>query len=341
LTLGILDQNNACIRINVEPKTLVANFREPTIMATEVQVLSGSLAGGDGAPQRLGDVVPQAMRELHQTPLTGDEIFVTEGFREALASEQINVAGSRSLASDRINPRGPRAVTNAQLAALKLCIPGKSLAQPLRIGGIVSGLPQRRGLPFMALVASSSIFSAQTDSFQQVAFYTHPDNAEDLGRYLRQQGFGFPADDIQRMIAASVRFSSIGKLIWIVGGIMITAAFFFLFTCVGAFMEKNAKPNAVLRAYGLTRRNLRLQIFWRLGAIAAYALAVLAVGGVVLGGLLYFLFQSAGLPLPSQSDVAWIFAGALAATVVGIIIVVYLSVLLWWRKHESIAQELG
>src|SRR5262249_4851364 len=41
LTLGILNQNNACIRINVEPKTLVANFREPTIMATKVELLSG------------------------------------------------------------------------------------------------------------------------------------------------------------------------------------------------------------------------------------------------------------------------------------------------------------
>jgi hypothetical protein len=32
---------------------------------------------------------------------------------------------------------------------------------------------------------------------------------------------------------------------------------------------------------------------------------------------------------------------ARAATAVGIVVVVYLSVLLWWRNHESIAQELG
>jgi hypothetical protein len=122
---------------------------------------------------------------------------------------------------------------------------------------------------------------------------------------------------------------------------MITAAFFFLFTCVGAFMEKNARPNAVLRAYGLTRSNLRRQIFWRLSAISAYALTVLTVSGAVLGSLLYFLFQAVGLPLPALSDAALIFAGALAATAAGTIAVVYLSVHLWWRKHESIAQELG
>jgi hypothetical protein len=195
----------------------------------------------------------------------------------------------------------------------------------------------------MALISSSSNMTEQADRFQQAAFYTHPDNADILGKYLRDQNFseGAVADDIQRMIAAGARFSAIFKLILIVGAIMIAASFSFLFTCVGAFMEKNARPNAVLRAYGLTKGNLRRQIFWRLASISAYALAVLAAGGGVLSLLLYFLLQSVGLPLPALSDIALLFAGALAATVAGMIAVVYLSVQIWWRKHESIAQELS
>jgi putative ABC transport system ATP-binding protein len=342
LTLGTLDSaTRRCRAIDVELKTLVASFREPAIMATDVELLSGGPAGSPPVTRKLGDVVPQAMRELQMQPgqLTGDEIFVTDAVLDVLA-EKVN-AGART-ASDRINPRGSRTLTPAQLAALPLCIAGKAQVQPLRIGGIVSGLPQRRGLPYMALVANSSNVTAQTDTFQQAVFYTRPARAADLGNYLRDQAkFGFSAEDIQRMTAAAARFTAIGNLILIVGGIMIAAAFFFLFTCVGAFMEKNARPNAVLRAYGLTKGNLRRQIFWRLGAVSAYALAVLAVAGVILGTLLYFLFQSVGLTLPALSDVAVIFAGALAATLAGMVGVVYLSVGLWWRKHESIAQELG
>jgi hypothetical protein len=275
--------------------------------------------------------------QLQHASLTGDEIFVTDAVLDLLA-EKVN-AGSRT-ASDRF-PRGSRTLTPTQLAAMRLCIAGRPQVQPLRIGGIVSGLPQRRGLPYMALVASSSTFTTETDTFQQAVFYTRPSRAADLGDFLHKAEFGFSADDIARMTAAAARFAAIGNLILIVGGIMITAAFFFLFTCVGAFMEKNARPNAVLRAYGLRKGDLRRQIYWRLGAISAYALAVLAVAGAILGTLLYFLFQSVGLTLPALSDVAWIFAAALAATVMGTIIVVHLSVGLWWRKHESIAQELG
>jgi putative ABC transport system ATP-binding protein len=342
LTLGYVNSSNACASIDVDSKTLIADFREPAIMAAEVQVLSG----GDGKPQRLRDVVPQAMtadkmKDLPPTALSGNEIFVTEAFREALSDKHL--PGLASQASDRTGQRGPRTVTNAQLRAMQLCIFGNPKVPAFQIGGIISGLPQRRGLPYMALISSGSNVTEQAQRFQQAAFYTHPDNADILGQYLRGQQFseGAVADDIQRMVAAGARFSAIRKLILIVGGIMITAAFFFLFTCVRAFMEKNARPNAVLRAYGLTKGNLRRQIFWRLASISAYALAVLLMGGTVLGLLLYFLFQSVGLPLPAPSDIALLFAGALAATVAGMIIVVYLSVQLWWRKHESIAQELG
>jgi putative ABC transport system ATP-binding protein len=336
LTLGTPDPaTHRCRAIGVELKTLIANFREPAIMATDVKLLSGGT-------RKLGDVVPQAMPELplqdlqHQVQLTGDEIFVTDAVLDMLG-ESVN-AGSRT-ASDRVNPSGSRTSTSTQLAAV--CIAGRAQVQPLRIGGIVSGLPQRRGLPYMALIASNPNATAQTETFQQAVFYTRPSRAADLGEFLHKAEFGFPADDIARMTAAAARFTAIGNLILIVGGIMITAAFFFLFTCVGAFMEKNARPNAVLRAYGLRKGNLRRQIFWRLGAISAYALAVLAVAGAILGSLLYFLFQSVGLTLPALSDVALIFAAALAATAIGTIIVVHLSVGLWWRKHESIAQELG
>ena len=324
LTLGLI-HDGQCDPIRTGPKTLVANFLEPVIMATEV------LVRGEGPPRRLGDIVPQAMRILRPISaglLTGEEIFVTEGFREALSSE-------------RRSPTSSASISNAELSALPLCLPGLNIARPLRIGGIVRGLPQPRGLPYMALVAAGSAVSPQLDTFEEAVFYTHPDNAEELARYLRARGFGYAPDDIRRMNAASDRFRAITALIWIVGGIMVIAAFFFLFTCVVAFMEKNARPNAVLRAYGLTKGNLRRQIFWRLGAISAYSVAILMLVGSMLGALFYFLFQYVGLPLPSVSDVLTIGAFAVAATVFGMIVVVYLSVHLWWKTHACIAQELG
>jgi hypothetical protein len=321
LTLGTLDPvSHRCRAVDVELKTLVANFREPAIMATDVELLSRDPAGGPPVTHKLGDVVPQAMRELQmqQASLTGDEIFVTDAVLDLLA-EKVN-AGSRTASG------GSRTLTPTELAAVHLCIAGKAQVQPPRIGGIVSGLPQRRGLPYMALVANSSNVTTQTDTFQQAVFYTDLDRAGDLDAYLQQQNFSFAIDDIRRMTVAGRRFHAVGLLVWLVGGIMVAAAFSLLLTSVRAFIRKNARPAAALRAYGSTKSGLRLEIFRRLGAVSAFPLIVLAVAGAILGASLYFLFQSAGLPLPALSDVARIFAGALAVTVASIAVVVYLSV---------------
>jgi len=320
LTLGI-NRDGQCESV-IQPKTLVANLAEPAISAARVYV------GGESEPRELGDVVPQAMKKLRITPgmsLTGDEIFVTDGFRELLSK------------APGIPSKYPE-LTSAQLSGLDLCVADN---RPLRVGGIISGLPQSRGLPYMALVGTGSLASSQIDTFEQAVFYTHVNNAEKLWGYLLAKGFGFAPDDIRRMIAAGERFRAINALIWIVGGVMLATSFFFLFTSVTAFMEKNAKSNAVLRAYGLTKSNLCRQIFWRLGAISAYSLAIMALVGSSLGIVFYFLFQHADLPLPSVPDIVLIAVSAVAATAVGMVTVVYLSVQLWWRKHESIAQELG
>jgi putative ABC transport system ATP-binding protein len=311
-------QNGQCVRIGTSPKTLVANLAEPTILSAEARL------SADDRPQRLRDLVPQgrsSLQSLASTPLTGDELFVTEAFREQLKIDP----DIRTLPSD--------------LTKLDVCLPG--VDRPLRIGGIISGLPQPRGLPYVALIGHGTPWSFHSDSYEQAVFYTHPERAQHLEKYLQERQFAFSQDEIARMIAMSGRFEAINQLIWLVGGIMIVAAFFFLLNCIRAFLEKNARPNAVLRAYGLTKSNLRRQMYWRLGAALVYTLATFTLVGAALSVAFYFVFTKIGLPLPSAIDILIICLGALAFTVVVIFLVVRLGVLLWWRKHGNIAQELS
>jgi ABC-type lipoprotein export system ATPase subunit len=300
------------------PKSLVANLAEPAILETRV------VPGGGRAPQRLAELIPQGrtnLQSLSTPPLTGEEIFVTEGFRE-----QLNREGVRDL---------PKDITD-----LPLCVP-EAGGRRLHIGGVISGLPQPRGLPYAVLLAHGSPLLMPTDSYEQAVFYTHPENAEKLGAFLKDKEFAFSRDELERMIAASTRFNAIQELILIVGGIMLVSTFFFLLTSIRVFLEKDARPNAVLRAYGLTRKILVRQIFWRLGAISLYALSILTLVGMGLGLALFVLFQQAGLPLPSLGDVISISLTAIAVTVVGVFMVVHLAVWLWWRRHGNIAQELN
>jgi FtsX-like permease family protein len=258
--------------------------------------------------------------------LEGNELFITEAFREHL---------SKGLQSPDFLGRPPA----PDLSDVSLCVGGRSTVQPLRFGGIVSGLPQPRGIPYDALLARSAF--PQGDVYDQAVFYTHLERAGLLRTFLSARGFVFSHEELQRMITSSQRFSAIGMLIWVVGGIMIIAAFFFLFTCVVGFMEKNARPNSVLRAYGLTRNMLSRQIMWRLAAVLPYALMVLLIVGLILGVAFQVVFSTIGLPLPSVVDALKICASAIALTLAGTYVVVLLSVWLWWRKHDRIAQELG
>jgi hypothetical protein len=193
----------------------------------------------------------------------------------------------------------------------------------------------------MALVGNGSNIAPISQTFEQAVFYTSPEQAGKLGEYLNLHGFAFSQEDVQQMLVASGRFAAISALIWIVGGIMVIATFFFLLTCIEAFMEKNARPTAVLRAYGLTKRGLRRQIFWRLGAVSVYSLLHLLLVGFILSAAFLYAFNRIGLPLPSVGDVLLIIFLALATTMLGVLLVVFLSVELWWRKHQNIAQELG
>lgn len=317
LTLYI-ERDGQCIRIGTSPKTLVANLAEPAILAAKVRLSTG-------ISRPLAEVLPQGRSSLQGMAgmaLTGEEIFVTEAFQE-----QIN-----------LDPDVPK--VSSGLTSLPLCIPGMEGRQ-LRIGGVVSGLPQPRGLPYLVLVAHGSPWLSQSDSYEQAVFYTDPERAAQLAKYLREQRFAFSRDEVERMTAAANRFAAIHQLIWLVGGIMVIATFLFLLSCVGAFLEKNARPNAVLRAYGLTKTNLRRQIYWRLGAVSLYALGSILFAGSALGIALYFLFTAIELPLPSLSDILQIGFLTLLIAAIEIFVVVRLAVWLWWREDGNIAQELN
>src|SRR5262249_33597681 len=98
-----LESDGQCKPIQTGPKMLVANLSEPAITAVQIML--------EGAQRHLGDVVPQAMRTLGRTSsLTGEELFVTEGFREALSKEP----GIQ---------KASRLISDAELAKLELCIP--------------------------------------------------------------------------------------------------------------------------------------------------------------------------------------------------------------------------
>jgi ABC-type lipoprotein export system ATPase subunit len=314
-----LKRDGQCIPLSIAPKALAANLAEPAILATDVKMTAARSA------QKLGDLIPQGQRQIDLSrppPLTGDELFVTEALREQLKLDPSNI----DLPSD--------------LTALPVCVPGRE-DRPIRIGGIISGLPQPRGLPYMVMVGNGSPWLPQFDSFEQAAFYTHPERADELAKYLTDQRFAFSRGEIERLIAASHRFAAINQLIWMVGGIMIIATFLFLLTCIGSFLEKNARPNAVLRAYGLTKRNLKRQIYWRLATATVYALGVLLLIGSSLGAALYVVFSTIGLPLPTFGDALTIFLAAFSISALLMFVVVEIAVSLWWRRHENIAQELN
>jgi ABC-type lipoprotein export system ATPase subunit len=326
LDLGI-ERDRQCIALGLSLKTLVASLAEPAI-SVGVNVLVGA-----GLTQRrMGEMLhPDGgsnLQTLSQAPNTGEALFITETLREHLykilrTPEFLGLPPSE-------DPSG-----------VALCVPGRSGNPPLHLGGIVSGLPNPRGIPYDALIARGAFLSPQSDTFDQAVFYTNPERAGLLNDYLMSQGFAFSHEEVQRMIAASQKFTAIGILIWVVGGTMIVSTFFFLFTCVVAFMEKNARPNAVLMAYGLTRNMLSRQILWRLGAVLPYAILILFAVGLGFGITFRFVFSMIGLPLPSMFDVLWIGALAVGLTLVGAFIVVHISVRIWWRKHGSIAQELS
>jgi ABC-type nitrate/sulfonate/bicarbonate transport system ATPase subunit len=227
-----IERGGECVPISATPKTLVANLAEPAILGTTVRWRSGE------PPQQLAKLIPQGQQEidlLHPPSLTGEELFVTEALREQL----------------KLDP----AITElpANLADIPLCVPGVE-SQRLHIGGVVSGLPQPRGLPYLLLAGHGSPWLTPSDSYEQAVFYTHPERADRLRKYLVEQRFAFARDEIERMISASARFAAIYQLIWLIGGIVVLATFLFLYTCIRAFLEKNARSNAVLRAYGLTKQ---------------------------------------------------------------------------------------
>jgi hypothetical protein len=313
------ERNGQCggSSIALQPKALIANLAEPAILKTSV-VLSG-----DPTPRYLGDLIPQGhdLLKLSALPLTGEEVFITDALREQLAGQ------NRDLPKD--------------ITSVPLCISELDDSRRVRIGGIISGLPQPRGIPYSILVPHGSPLLGPSGSYDQAVFYTNPEKAEALGKFLRDKQFAFSREELERMMAVSTRFAAIRQLIVIVGLIVVVSIFFFLLTSIRVFLEKNSRPNAVLRAYGLTSRILRRQMFWRLGAISLYAMVILAMMGAALSFACYVLFLKIGLPLPSSSDVALTVAAAIAVTVVGVYIVVRLTVWQWWSKHESIAQELN
>jgi ABC-type lipoprotein export system ATPase subunit len=298
-------------------KALIASFAEPALLDSKVAV------AGQGAQRRLGDLIPQgqSMRRLVTLPLTGDEVFITDGLREQLTNAHLDL---------------PKNVTT-----LPLCISDGDDERRVRIGGIISDLPQPRGEPFALLIPHGSPLLGPSGSYEQAVVYTDPERAGLLRDFLTSKQFAFSRDDIEKMLAASSRFAAIGQLIFIVGSIVLTSIVFFLRTSIQVFLEKNARPNAVLRAYGLTWRSLVRQIFWRLGAVSIFALAILVVIGAALSFGCYVLFQQIGLPLPSVSEVMAVAAISIAFTSLVVLAVVWLSVWFWWRKHESIAQELN
>ena len=327
--LGIL-MDGECIRLDYPPKTLVANLTEPAISSGVYLTLirggtSGALRDLVGLQHEFG---PNSIRGAS---LTGSELFISAALRERI-EEKV-----RSL-------RSQSAMLVDDLASLRLCVDGRRASSPPRIGAVADNLPhpQQRGSPYELLVTSSPLFVPSEDTFfQQAVFYTHPDRAAELEAFLDAHGFVFQREDIERMIATGKRFAAINSLILIVGSIIIFAALLFLFNGVDAFMEKNARPNSVLRAYGLTERGLRRQIYWRLGAVAPYsAFALLLVAGV-FAVVLSFLFPAMALPLPTSAALALIVGGACAATAILSTGVVWAAVRLWWYRHGNIAQELG
>ncbi|NPU13067.1 ATP-binding cassette domain-containing protein [Bradyrhizobium sp. 83002] len=312
------ERNGTCDASPISaPKALIASLAEPAMLESKVAV------SGQGIPRRLGDLIPQgqSMRKLVTLPLTGDEIFITEGLREQLTNAH------RDLPSN--------------VTTLPLCMVDGDDERRVRIGGIVSDLPQPRGEPFAMLVPHGSPLLGPSESYEQAVFYTDPERAGILKEFLERKKFAFSREDIDKMIAASNRFSAIGQLIFIVGGIVLVSIVFFLRTSIQVFLEKNARPNAVLRAYGLTWRSLVRQIFWRLGAVSIFASAILAVVGAALSFGCYVLFQNIGLPLPSVTEVTVVAGISIVFTLFVVTVVVWLSVWLWWRQHESIAQELN
>jgi ABC-type lipoprotein export system ATPase subunit len=330
--LGVI-LSERCEPLDTPPKTLVATFAEPAISSG---VRLTPFAGG--ASSALGDLIgPQ--NEFGPNPrqgpsLTGGELFITAALRESVE----NTLKNRT-------PAGATQVGPSGLASLQFCVVGRRTSSPpLRIGAVADNLPQPqpRGVPYDLLVMPSPLFVPMEDRFfQQAVFYTHPDRARELEKYLDAEGFVFPRQDVQRMIATGKRFAAIHLLIWIVGAIIMVAALLFLFNGVEAFMEKNARPNAVLRAYGLTERRLRSQIYWRLGAVAPYSgFALLMLAGI-FGVLLGILFPAMALPLPNPMSLLLIVGCACAATAMLSAFVVWLSVRLWWHRHGNIAQELG
>lgn len=327
LDLGI-EREGECVALGLSPKTLVASLTEPVISSGAYVMADAGSVG-----RRIGELFAgghgTSLQHLSSSSPTGEELFITGAFREHLY---------KSLRSVKL----PGSAVPDNLSGVSLCVPGRGgRPSTIRVGGIVSGLPQPRTIPYDALLSRGAFVSAKGDTFDQAVFYTNPEHAGVLKDYLNSKGFAFSQEEVQRMIAASQRFTAIGVLIWVVGGIMIVAAFFFLFTCVVAFMEKNARPNAVLRAYGLTREMLSRQILWRLGAVLPYALLILLAVGLVLGVTFRFVFSMIGLPLPSLLGVLCIGASATILTLIATVIVVHISVRLWWRKHGNIAQELG
>jgi putative ABC transport system ATP-binding protein len=319
--LGIV-RDGQCERLDHQPKTLVASLAEPAI-ATGVRATA--VQGGQARP--LGELMGPQGKVPPRTPLlTGGELFISFALQENI--------------QERLGLR--RGGPTADLANVNFCVIGFQNNAPIRIGAIAENLPnpQPRGAPYELLLLPGSLFPPSED-IQQAVFYTHPDRAEKLQDYLLDRGFTFPQDDLQRMIATSKKFSVIQMLIWIVAAIILIAALFFLFNGIEAFMEKNARPNAVLRAYGLTEEKLRRQVLWRLGAVAPYSGAILLVIAAVFSGLVPAGFSAMALPIPSALEFLAIIGFVTLLTGIATIGVVWLSVRLWWRKHGNIAQELA
>lgn len=325
LDLGI-ERDGQCTAIGYSPKTLVANLAEPAI-SFGVHVIQS----GNSSSHTIAELIPQngaTLQTLSGVSFSGHELLVTEAFQEQVQN------GLRALGPiGRDFQRYPSKVD--------FCIPGHGERPPLHIGGTVSGLPQPRGIPYDALLASGAFLSPGGETYDQAIFYTYPDRAGDLEKYLVQREFAFSREEVQRMLAASQRFTAIDILISIVGISMIIGAIFFLFTCIEAFMEKNARQNAVLRGYGLTRKMLSYQTMWRLGAAFPYSLWILFICVLVLGSTFRIVSPVIGLPFPSLYDVLKVGALSMMFTAVGVFLIVKVSVWLWWRKHGSIAQELN
>lgn len=302
-------------------KTLYADFREPAVSTGVVaRSRDGVLRRLDAFPGLQADAATGVF-DLNNPKLqssTGREIFISLSVREKLRQET-----------------GPSAADD------QLCVFQREDIGTFPVVGTAETMPhpQPRGAPYDLLV--SHAFDPR-EGIHQAVFYTHPSRAELLGNYLRQQGFAFSEDELKRMTATANRFAEVDNGVIIIGFLIMAATLLFLTNGIQAFLDKNTKPNAVLRAYGIKSKDLHLQICWRLAAATPFTLAGLLIVGAMLFILIEYAFPSVkDLPLPTWEEFAVIVAMSLAATVLMAVAVVRFVVWRWWVRHGNIAQVLA